>query len=60
MADVYKGINKDSAIRIKEPSDEFKLALIIGINTYFEIVDENNKGVGRTDFDDFFGEMWGV
>lgn len=37
MAKYYKKINENTSIRLKEPSDELKLAIMIGITVFMEM-----------------------
>ena len=60
MTAYYKEVNKNASIRLKEPSDEFKFALMIGITVFMEMEEleyEKYQQGGGMGFGDLFDDM---
>ena len=59
MIKYYKKMNENTSIRLKEPSDELKLAIMVGITVFMEIEEleyekYQQSGMG---FGDLFDDM---
>ena len=47
MTTYYKEMNKEASVRLEEPSDELKLAIMIGITVFMEMeMKEYQRGDG--------------
>lgn len=59
MAQYYKEVNKDSSIRLKEPSDELKFAIMIGLTVYMEMEELEYEKYNKSQmgFGDLFDDM---
>ena len=59
MTKYYKKMNENTSIRLKEPSDELKLAIMIGITVFMEMeeLEYEKYQQGGMGFGDLFDDM---